>query len=244
MSGTPAMMLTMPLLNDGNTKTKKGEAFGWITYGMHLAPSTLSGKNVCPSASAGCAAACLNTAGRGVMRNVQEARINKTKRFFSDRNGFLSELRKEISRALKKAERKEMEACFRLNLTSDLPWESLDIINAFPNYQFYDYTKIKSRMLRYLAGELPQNYHLTFSRSEDTPDWFVHEIIKMHRGNVAVVFNKDSTTSSGLPVKWQGLRVIDGDVSDLRFRDPRGVIVGLRSKGRGKKDNTGFVVTT
>tara|TARA_A100001201_G_C4037447_1_gene185618 strand:+ start:100 stop:786 length:687 start_codon:yes stop_codon:yes gene_type:complete len=227
----------MPLLNDGNTKTKKGEAFGWITYGMHLAPSTLSGKNVCPSASAGCAAACLNTAGRGVMRNVQEARINKTKRFFSDRNGFLSELRKEISRALKKAEKKGMEPCFRLNLTSDLPWESLAVINAFPNYQFYDYTKIKSRMLRYLAGELPQNYHLTFSRSEDTPDEFVHTICNTHRGNVAVVFN------GHLPEKWQGLRVIDGDISDLRFRDPRGVIVGLRSKGRGKTDNTGFVVT-
>ena len=237
MSGTPAIMPPMPLLNDGNTKTKKGEAFGWITYGMHLAPSTLSGKNVCPSASAGCAAACLNTAGRGVMRNVQEARINKTKRFFSDRNGFLSELRKEISRALKKAEKKGMEPCFRLNLTSDLPWESLAVINAFPNYQFYDYTKIKSRMLRYLAGELPQNYHLTFSRSEDTPDEFVHTICNTHRGNVAVVFNGD------LPEKWQGLRVIDGDISDLRFRDPRGVIVGLRSKGRGKTDNTGFVVT-
>ena len=237
MSGTPAIMPPMPLLNDGNTKTKKGEAFGWITYGMHLAPSTLSGKNVCPSASAGCAAACLNTAGRGVMRNVQEARINKTKRFFSDRNGFLSELRKEISRALKKAEKKGMEPCFRLNLTSDLPWESLAVINAFPNYQFYDYTKIKSRMLRYLAGELPQNYHLTFSRSEDTPDEFVHTICNTHRGNVAVVFN------GHLPEKWQGLRVIDGDISDLRFRDPRGVIVGLRSKGRGKKDNTGFVVT-
>ena len=237
MSGTPAIMPPMPLLNDGNTKTKKGEAFGWFSYGMHLAPSTLSGKNVCPSASAGCAAACLNTAGRGVMRNVQEARINKTKRFFSDRNGFLSELRKEISRALKKAEKKGMEPCFRLNLTSDLPWESLAVINAFPNYQFYDYTKIKSRMLRYLAGELPQNYHLTFSRSEDTPDEFVHTICNTHRGNVAVVFN------GHLPEKWQGLRVIDGDISDLRFRDPRGVIVGLRSKGRGKKDNTGFVVT-
>ena len=92
-------------------------------------------------------------------------------------------------------------------------------------------------MLRYLAGELPQNYHLTFSRSEDTPDEFVHTICNTHRGNVAVVFNGD------LPEKWQGLRVIDGDISDLRFRDPRGVIVGLRSKGRGKKDNTGFVVT-
>ena len=225
----------MPLLNDGNYKTRKGERYGFITFGMHLAPFKLAGRNVCPSASAGCAAACLNTAGRGIMKNVQEARIKKTKWFHSDRLGFLSELRKEIASSLRKAKRKEMNPCFRLNLTSDLPWESLDVISAFPEYQFYDYTKIKRRMFRYLAGDLPQNYHLTFSRSEETPDDLVHEICE-RGGNVAAVFSQD------LPKKWQGIMVIDGDDSDLRFRDPRGVIVGLRAKGRGKKDTTGFVI--
>ena len=63
----------MKLLNTGNTKTRKGEKLGWISYGMHLAPAHESGFNACPWASKGCAAACLNTAGRGVMSSVQKA---------------------------------------------------------------------------------------------------------------------------------------------------------------------------
>ena len=69
----------MKLLNDGNYKTRKGEKKGWKTFGLHLAPHTLAGRNVCPHASPGCAAACLNTAGRGIMTSVQDARIRKTK---------------------------------------------------------------------------------------------------------------------------------------------------------------------
>jgi hypothetical protein len=72
----------MSLLNSGNAKTRKGEKKGFITYGLHLAPANLSGFNVCKDASAGCAAACLNTAGRGAMSNVQRARIAKTRLFF------------------------------------------------------------------------------------------------------------------------------------------------------------------
>ncbi len=236
MSGDCAIIPTMPLLNNGNHKTRKGEAFGWITYGLHLAPFNLSGKNVCPNASPGCAEACLNTAGRGIMRTVQEARINKTKRFFQDREGFLTELRKEILGSLRRANKKKMKACFRLNLTSDLPWESLDIVSAYPAQMFYDYTKSKRRMWRFLDGELPRNYHLTFSRSEETKDEDIHGIVNCG-GNVAIVFQ------DYLPDTWQGVKVVDGDISDLRFQDPRGMIVGLRAKGRGKKDTTGFVIT-
>lgn len=47
--------------------------------------------------------------------------------------------------------------------------------------------------------------------------------------NVAVVF-KDK-----LPSKWMSRRVIDGDKHDLRFLDPKGVIVGLVAKGLGRK---------
>ena len=36
--------------------------------------------------------------------------------------------------------------------------------------------------------------------------------------------------------------MIDGDVSDVRFNDPKGVIVGLRAKGDAKKDTSGFVI--
>ena len=224
----------MKLLNGGNYKTSKGESFGWKTYGLHLSPFNISGNNVCPNASTGCAAACLNTAGRGIMRNVQEARIRKTQFFFDDREGFLRQLFKEIKSSIKSATRKQLNSCFRLNLTSDIAWERY-IIPAFKDHQFYDYTKSKTRMRRFLQGKLPENYHLTFSRSEDTKDAEVKEFCSAG-GNVAIVFR------GHLPSEWKGIKVIDGDVSDLRFQDEQGVIVGLVAKGLGKKDETGFVV--
>ena len=225
------------LLNAGNYKTSKGEKYGWKTYGLHLAPFNLSGKNVCSSATVGCSTACLNTAGRGIMHSVQDARIKKTRRFFEDRDGFLSQLYKEITSSIKSATRKELKSCFRLNLTSDLPWENM-VVKYFPTIQFYDYTKHLKRFFRFLDGKLPNNYHLTYSRSEETPDELVHEICKRSgiRGNVAIVFRDH------LPSHWQGIKVVDGDDSDLRFKDPRGVVVGLIEKGLAKKDKTGFVV--
>ena len=52
----------------------------------------------------------------------------------------------------------------------------------------------------------------------------------MEKGaNVAVVF-KDK-----LPKTWMDRKVIDGDAHDLRFKDPRGVVVGLVAKGLGRK---------
>tara|TARA_Y100000015_G_scaffold38438_1_gene41342 strand:+ start:41 stop:298 length:258 start_codon:yes stop_codon:yes gene_type:complete len=83
----------MPLLNYySQTKMAKGEKFGFKTAILHLAPYTLSGKNVCPKASAECAAACLNTSGRGQMNSVQKARINKTNLFWTNKNAFLWQL--------------------------------------------------------------------------------------------------------------------------------------------------------
>ena len=43
------------LLNiDNNAKTIKGQKYGYKTAILYLAPSTLSGFNVCPMASNGC----------------------------------------------------------------------------------------------------------------------------------------------------------------------------------------------
>lgn len=229
----------MSLLNAGNAKTRKGEKMGFITYGIHLAPSTLSGFNVCQSASAGCAAACLNTAGRGAMSSVQKARIAKTRFFFTDKENFLKELWMEIAKSIKSAAKKSMSPVFRLNLTSDLPWEKIrldgkSVFEAFPQVQFYDYTKNPSRMTAFLAGEMPKNYHLTFSRSESNRD--VAMAFLKSGGNVAMVFRKS------LPKKYAGADVIDGDETDLRFLDGKGKIVGLKEKGLAKKDETGFVL--
>ena len=238
----------MKLLNSGNAKTLKGEKVGFRTFGLHLSPATKSGYNVCQWASAGCRAACLDTAGRGCMSNVQNSRIAKTQRFFKDNFGFMSDLRIEISKAIKSAARKNLTPCFRLNLTSDIPWEnirkgrtekppicSLNVMEEFPEVNFYDYTKGFTRMMAWLNGKLPKNYHLTFSRSEETSDDRIKKILSLG-GNVAVVFR------GSLPKTYLGHDVIDGDENDLRFKDKKGVIVGLVEKGLAKKDETGFVV--
>jgi len=238
----------MKLLNSGNAKTLKGEKVGFRTFGLHLSPATKSGYNVCQWASAGCRAACLDTAGRGCMSNVQNSRIAKTRRFFKDNFGFMSDLRIEIGKAIKSAARKNLTPCFRLNLTSDIPWEnirkgrtekppicSLNVMEEFPEVNFYDYTKGFTRMMAWLNGKLPKNYHLTFSRSEETSDDRIKKILSLG-GNVAVVFR------GSLPKTYLGFPVVDGDENDLRFKDKKGVIVGLVEKGLAKKDETGFVV--
>lgn len=227
----------MKLLNSGNAKTKKGEKLGWKTYGIHLAPSKLSGFNTCQFATAGCAAACLNTAGRGIMSNVQKARIAKTLFFFKNKEGFLAELRKEIAAAIRSCERQGLKPCFRLNLTSDIPFHKFGILEEFPDVQFYDYTKDPARALQYLAGELPANYQLTFSRAETKESQEQAAHLLSLGMNVAVVFRKS------LPETWSGFAVIDGDNTDLRFLDPQGVIVGLVEKGKAKQDASGFVIS-
>jgi len=222
-----------------NSKISKSMKKGFLTYGIHLAPFNLSGFNVCANASAGCASACLNTAGRGRMTNIQKARIAKTKRFFSDKKSFLLQLSKEIKSAIKSADKKQMTACFRLNLTSDLPWEAikldgLSLIEMFPDVQFYDYTKSFKRAKKFADGQMPKNYHLTFSRSECNDN--LCDILKDLGVNIATVFR------NSLPETYKGLPVIDGDETDLRFLDGESKIIGLVEKGLAKKDETGFVI--
>jgi len=238
----------MKLLTVGNTKTIKGEKYGYQTFILHLAPANLSGYETCPKRTEGCTAACLNTAGRGGMfkpggtNTIQEARKRKTRMFFEDRTAFMATLVKDIESARKAAERKNMIAVFRLNGTSDISFEKYEVVRegktyknifeAFPFTQFYDYTKILGRKV---AGA--HNYHLTFSAA-DGNDADVKKAIEQGY-NVATVFGLKKTEP--MPSVYNGVPVFNGDDSDLRFLDPKGVIVGLYAKGRAKKDTSGFV---
>jgi hypothetical protein len=229
----------MKLLGVGsNAKTIKSDSGGeYLTAIMYLAPArehgTDSKMTMCPSSTEGCEEGCLYTAGRGNMANVKRARVSKSSLFIADRKAFLSQLHTEIAAFEKKCIKKNVQPVVRLNGTSDLPWESFSqsLIEAFPSTQYYDYTKTWKR-----SHKLPVNYHLTLSRGENTPDSHVDKAVKSGH-NVAVVF-RDVI----LPTTWRGHRVIDGDVNDLRFLDPKGVIVGLRAKGDAKKDTSGFVI--
>lgn len=229
----------MKLLSTGNPKILKGEAKGFMTYILHLAPADVSGYNTCPKATAGCKAACLNTAGRGGMFKrgettnvIQEARKRKTRMFFEDRENFLATLKADIRKAIKQAEKKGLIPVFRLNGTSDIAWEKYGVIQEFPNIQFYDYTKMLNRKVKALA-----NYHLTFSAA-DGNDADVDKAIEQGY-NIATVFGIKKTLP--MPEVYKGLPVFNGDESDLRFLDPKGVVVGLYAKGKAKKDTSGFV---
>jgi hypothetical protein len=234
----------MKYLTTENAKTSKGEGLGYLTGILYLAPATLAGKNICPHASEGCLISCLNLAGMGAFSNVQSARIAKTKAFHASPKTFIEDLAKDIAALVRKAERDGLLPCIRLNGTSDLPWESLggdlrvNLMNRFPEVPFYDYTKNPARARAFAQGKLPSNYFITFSRSE-VNEKLVLDLLE-NGANVAVVFS--SKKGDSLPKIWGGRKVVDGDVNDLRFLDPRNVVVGLRAKGKAKRDFSGFVV--
>ncbi len=239
----------MKLLSTGNPKVLKGMSQGYNTYILHLAPANLSGYETCPKRTDGCTAACLNTAGRGGMFKrgentnvIQQARIRKTKMFFENRVEFMTTLVKDIELGIKQSKKMELVPVFRLNGTSDLAWEKYEVVRngqlfrniftAFPEVQFYDYTKILGRKIKEYS-----NYQLTFSAADGNDS----DVLRaMNEGlNVAVVFGIKKTLP--MPVDYLSRPVFNGDESDLRFLDPKGVIVGLYAKGKAKKDTTGFV---
>ena len=224
------------LLSTANPKIQKGTKMGYLSYILHLAPADLSGRETCPKRTAGCTAACLNTAGRGGMfkrgettNMIQRARIRKTEYFFADRAAFMSDLASDIMKAVNYARKKGLKPVFRLNGTSDLSWEKYPVCGAdnifalFPTIQFYDYTKVLGRKVSHI-----ENYHLTFSKA-DGNDADVAEAL-MQGMSVVAVYDQ-------IPAD-----VPSADETDLRFLDPKGIMLGLKAKGRAKKDYSGFVI--
>jgi hypothetical protein len=232
--------MTFKLLSTANPKIQKGTKLGYLSFILHLAPADLSGKNTCPKATAGCKSACLNTAGRGGMfkrgettNMIQKARIRKTNYFFEARDYFMQDLYEDIQKGIKLATKLGLTPVFRLNGTSDLSWEKYtihdkNIFELFPTVQFYDYTKVLGRKVKHIP-----NYFLIFSKA-DGNDSDVAEAI-LQGMNVAAVFDQ-------LPTEHMGRPVINADEHDLRFLDAKGVIAGLKAKGRAKKDYSGFVI--
>lgn len=244
-------------------KTDKGRARGYSTAIMYFAPADLSGYDVCQYRSAGCTASCLYTAGHGGiakqadtsgLNDIQRARIARTRFFFLNRFLFNALLVRELTAHIAKAQEAGMIPCVRLNGTSDLPWEKLrlndgrTIIETFPDVVFYDYTKHPDRAIANARGQHPANYHLTFSRSE-TNEADCADVLAAG-GNVAAVFKlckcgpkspcKHYVPDTGM--EYFGRTVVTGDHDDLRFLDPRGVVVGLKAKGLAHTDRSGFVV--
>ena len=231
------------LLSTANPKIQKGTKLGYLSFILHLAPADLSGRETCPKRTAGCTSACLNTAGRGGMfkkgektNMIQKARIRKTKYFFEDREGFMADLVSDIFKAKKMAAKLGLTPVFRLNGTSDLSWEKYDtgmggypdpdfmnVFDVFPDVQFYDYTKVLGRKVAQY-----KNYHLTFSKADGNDA----DVAKALEQGLSVVAVYDEIPA-GVP---------SADDTDLRFLDPKGTMLGLKAKGRAKKDLSGFVI--
>ena len=224
---------------DTNAKTVKGQKYGFITGILYMAPSDLSGQQFCPMAKlAGCEAACLNTAGRGAMSSVQRARLSKARFFIERRDDFMDVLAADVARLQRRAAKLGMTPLVRLNGTSDIRWESIrmrdgrTIFEAFPGVQFYDYTKIANRR------DIPANYDLTFSWS-GVAAFAEYGRRAIDAGmRVAVVFQDRRS----IPASYLGMQCVDGDDSDIRHLDPRGVVVALYAKGKAKRDTSGFVI--
>lgn len=258
------------LLSDptSNPKIAKGIKRGVLTAPLHLAPAKLSGYQVCPMATKGCIAGCLHTAGNPIyLASKEKARIARTRAYFKARNAFMITLAAEIEAHQAAADKQGMICGVRLNATSDIPWEVIglppldhyygevgkgmewrthgSLMHLFPRVRFYDYTKRPWRGPAWMH-KWPRNYHLTFSLADGND---AHARIALGNGmNVAAVFavdrGKPLPRSYCIPHPFAGpvpVRVIDGDLHDYRPADPRGVIVGLRAKGRARGDKSGFV---
>ncbi len=224
---------------DGNAKTVKGNKKGFKTAILYMAPANMSGVNLCAKAFiADCIKACLFTAGRGAMTSVAMSRLRKALFFLQFQAEALAMIMEELARFEAKAQREGWTLLVRLNGTTDIRWENYGIIQAFPDVQFYDYTKIANRR------NIPSNYDLTFSYSgvaAYAP--FVRMAVNAGQ-RIAVVFRNRETVESMIAngETFMGLTLVDGDDTDIRHIEPQGVVVALYAKGKGKLDDTGFVV--
>jgi len=243
---------------NSSVKVAKGLKKKYDTGIVYLSPywSFDGSHNLCPSASPGCRSTCLVTSGQLKNPAPKQSQLDKTNFWLTDPNGFLSQAHKEIESMVKSHSKVgSNNFTIRLNGTSDIPFEKKSytyngvkyksIMDAFPNVQFYDYTKIYDRL-----GNTPKNYHLTFSASEiNTEQWKkalergfqVAMVFGSQPGKVSKATGKYKKVPDPLPKTYKGYKVVDGDDTDLTFTRPNGVIIGLRMKGKAENDTTGFV---
>jgi len=175
----------------------------------------------------------------------QEFRKKRTLVFMKMRDEFWFFVVRAIVNEIKYIDKKMkgFQLCVRMNVLSDCKFEDSKVktdprnkgikgadsimeVDFGRKIEFYDYTKDFDRYVDWLKGDkrFTKNYHLTFSLSESNAAaalWVLE-----NGGSVAVPF---STTSNRittpvdkwtiLPSWWSEHKVVDGDVSDMRFLD-------------------------
>lgn len=192
-------------------------------------------------------------AGEKPDNNIQHCRIARTKQYFEDRPEFMRRLYRDIHAFLRKCDRENLKPAIRLNGTSDLLWEKIpfpvsdnkrgihmvytNVMAAFPEVQFYDYTKIAKRLYR----ELPANYYLALSYSEANQKYADGCMMTREETgcSLVIVTRKGDAPSELFDIDDD---FVNGDLHDLRFMDKPGALVLLKAKGKARHDRSGFVI--
>lgn len=241
---------------DASAKLAKGLSH-YVAAAVHyLAPADSAGVgNLCPWSTPGCRAGCLNTSGRaGILlpgrrtNAILRARRRRARAFMLARPQYLARMLAEAQRHVANARAAGFDPALRPNGTSDLPFERILPALYTLGAPVYDYTKSRARIGRFLRGELPQNYHLTYSAHEYDSAEALADLLRSGAG-VAMVFDAAAHAAVLASGTWQGFRVVDGDESDARYLDRVrhgipdrvGYVVALRAKGKAKRDRSGFV---
>ena len=252
------LLLSPPSSNVKLSKTQQNtetQVFGLSLSAHSLAAQEVrratgeTGFSTCPDSTPGCrAACCVSAAAQGQLTSVQQSRNKKTVFLQTHRAEFIRILKSEIQQQLDKAAFYGHQIRFRLNVDSSIPWHSEEygsIPQSFPQAEFYDYHPLRALNSRkhWRLCDIPPNLRICWSKKE-TDSWHQVESAIIDLQSVAVVFHDDNDHRSGRGAYAQTLPrfvdlpslgrwpVIDGDYSDDRTEDPRGLIVGLRLKSR------------
>lgn len=228
-----------------NSKLAKSDD-ATVDASLEMAPAWIGGFNVCQHSTPGCRRSCIFTSGKGAVPSVYKKRLWRKVLFFKDRPRFAAYLHHDIAilrGSIDLLPGAKPGLFIRLNTFSDLPWERINIYpgitvpRLLAEYEAtaYDYTADEDRYDRWLNGDKSFGpYHLTFSRKETTPDLVVTDFIT-RGGTVTMPF-------ATVPSHWNDWPVINGDNDDRRYLDPPGVVIGLSPRGKGKTDDTGFII--
>ncbi len=238
-------------------------------YGVNFDQNAIniSKVNLCKKATIGCATACLYH--QGIFKTsdfhknkIKQARIKRTLKFLIQKEEFFAKLIKEIKAIKRKAKKLGLTPAIQLNGTSDILWEKesftfeesehKNIMDYFNEVQFFDYTKYDIEKNR---KKLPKNYHLTYSRAGSNKgkiidDWETISKILDNNIDVAIIFTKEMKEHILNDSKYQGYKVIDGDVYNCRAYDiyqrenNQGLIIALQMAKKTDMNNSGFIIQT
>ena len=208
---------------NSSQKIEKGQKQNFDTLVLYLSASKNAGVDLCKFASTGCRLACLVESGHSLIEKRAGKNVIAVSRIVKS---WLSIYRKDIAEAVlcaeiesarKRAKKRGRKFSVRLNGTSDIDF--YNVINAFPDVQFYDYTKDPERV------ELA-NYHLTFSYSQASKARINHYKQAIERGQSIAfpVIASDFAQACSLPDCYSM------DETDLRFLDNAGKYGILKAK--------------